>query len=211
MPLEKIVSETGRSWALWRITEDEPALTMLLGGEEKISNTLTNPAKRLEWMAGRILVKEVFGAMNMRFLGITKNEHGKPFPKGYDYHMSLSHSFPYVATLIDKSGPVGIDLEQPKDKLLRVAHRIFHPIELKDAGSDLTKHCVYWCAKEALIKLHGEKNLFFSQNLLIDPFNLKDEGDLRGRIVINETERVIPLHYIVFPNFVMVFNQQTEL
>lgn len=181
----------------------------MLRGEEKISDTLTHPAKRLEWIAGRILVKEVFDAMDTRFLGITKNEHGKPFPTGYDYHMSLSHSFPYVATLVDKSGPVGIDLEQPTDKLLRVAHRILHPIELKDAGSDLTKHCVYWCAKEALIKVHGEKNLFFSQNLLIDPFNLKDEGDLRGRIVINETERVIPLHYIVFPNFVLVFNQQT--
>lgn len=158
-------------------------------------------------MAGRVLVQQLFRAMGLNFTGIVKNEHGKPFPNGYPYHMSLSHSFPYVAALINKRGPAGIDLEQPKEKLLRVAHRIFHPVELSDAGNNVVKHCVYWCAKEALIKIYGKKDLFFSENLLVDPFELGQEGDLRGRIVTPMSETIIPLHYSVSPGYVLVYNQ----
>lgn len=210
MPLEKIVSETDRAWALWRISEDEATLASLLNAVESIPEKLTHANKRLEWMAGRVLVQNLFTSMGLNFTGIAKDEHGKPFPNGYPYHMSLSHSFPYVAALIDKKGPAGIDLEQPKEKLLRVAHRIFHPLELSDAGNDVVKHCVYWCAKEALIKIYGKKDLFFSENLLIDSFELAKEGDLRGRIITSTYETIIPLHYRVTPAFVLVYNQSTS-
>lgn len=211
MPLEKIVVEADRTWALWRITEDEPFLAGRVNPLERVSDTISNPNKRLEWLAGRVLVKEVFNSMSITFLGITKDEYGKPFPRGYDYHLSLSHSFPFVAAIVDKIESVGIDLEQPKDKLLRIAHRVLHPLELKDAGNDVTKHCVYWCAKETLVKIHGQKNLVFAENLIIDPFLLHAEGDIRGKIVSGDVERVIPLHYIIYPNFVVVFNQRSSL
>lgn len=210
MPLEKIVLESSRAWALWRITEDEASLAAKVSPLEQISDTITNPNKRLEWLAGRVLVKEVLGSLGLNFQGITKDEYGKPFPNGYDYHLSLSHSYPFVATLIDKMESVGIDLEQPKEKLLRIAPRIFHPEELRDAGWNLTKHCIYWCAKETLVKVHGQKNLVFAKNLIIDPFQLENEGNIRGKIIVGDVERVIPLHYIVYPNFVVVFNQRTN-
>ncbi|MBA4055621.1 MAG: hypothetical protein C0490_12980, partial [Marivirga sp.] len=102
MPLEKIVLEADRAWALWRITEDEASLADRVSPLERVSDTISNPNKRLEWLAGRVLVKEVFKALSMSFHGITKDEYGKPFPRGYDYHLSLSHSFPFVAAIIDK-------------------------------------------------------------------------------------------------------------
>jgi len=211
MPLEKIVLESRRAWALWRITEDEAFLAARISPFEHISESISNSNKRLEWLAGRVLVKEVLASMALNFQGITKDQYGKPFPKGHDHHLSLSHSYPYVATLIDQMESVGIDLEQPKEKLLRIAPRIFHPEELLDAGTDITKHCIYWCAKEALVKVHGQKNLVFAENLIIDPFPLENEGDIRGRIIVTDVERIIPLHYIVYPNFVVVFNQRSTL
>ncbi len=211
MPLEKIVSETNRAWALWRITEDEQVLSQSLQGIEPIADTITNKNKRLEWLAGRVLVKDLFNSMGLSFQGITKDQYGKPSPRGYDYHLSLSHSFPFVATLVDKSGPVGIDLEQPKDKLLRIAHRILNSQEQNDAGDDIVKHCVYWCAKEALIKIHGKKDLVLASNLRVDPFELKPEGDINGRILLSNLDSLIPLYYKVFPSFVMVFNRPTVL
>lgn len=211
MPLEKIVSAPGRSWALWRITEDEGSLMAEVNEWEQLSDTITNPNKRLEWLTGRLLVKEVLHSMGLLFQGITKDQYGKPFPRGYDFHLSLSHSYPYVAALVDTLESVGIDLEQPKEKLLRIAPRIFSPVELSDAGNNITKHCVYWCAKETLVKVHGQKNLVFAENLIIEPFQLNIEGDIRGKIIVGDTERVLPLHYIVYPNFVVVFNQRTIL
>jgi 4'-phosphopantetheinyl transferase len=211
MPLAKIVSEQDRAWGLWRIAEDEASLAERVAPWEIVSDTITNVNKRLEWLAGRVLVKEIFTSMSLNFEGITKDQYGKPFPRGNDYHLSLSHSFPYVAALVDRSGPVGIDLEQPKSKLLRIAHRILHEGELKDAGSDVIKHTVYWCAKETLVKLHGQKNLVFAENLIIDGFDLSTEGNIHGRIIVSHTERIIPLQYILFPNFVVVFNLRHSL
>src|SRR5688500_7751172 len=135
MPLEKIVAEPDRAWALWRIDEDENSLLAEVNAYESISETLTNPQKRLEYLAGRVLTKEVMKVFRLNFEGITKDEFGKPFPTAYDFQLSLSHSFPYVAVLMDRFEPAGIDLEQPKEKLLRIASRVHHPEELKDAGT----------------------------------------------------------------------------
>lgn len=211
MPLAKIVSEDDRTWGLWRIAEDETTLADLVAPWEVVSDTISNKNKRLEWLAGRVLVKEICASMSLSFEGITKDQYGKPFFKGNDFHLSLSHSFPYVAALVDLGGPVGIDLEQPKEKLLRIAHRILHEGELINAGTDVVKHTVYWCAKETLIKVHGQKDLTFAENLIIDGFELAAEGNIRGRIVVSDTERIIPLRYILFPNFVVVFNLQPNL
>ncbi len=211
MSLQKIVTENGRAWALWQISETEAAFAKMLDGAEAMPTGLTHPTKRLEWLAGRVLLKAVFAHLNVPYTGITKNEHGKPSAIGNTFHVSLSHSFPFVAALVDENGPAGIDLEQPKTKLFRVAHRIFHPDELRDAGNDLIKHCVYWCAKEALVKIHGKKDLIFASNLYVFPFSLAGTGDIHGRIIAGGTETIIPLHYQIFPGFVLVFNRPVTI
>ncbi|MBL0743228.1 4'-phosphopantetheinyl transferase family protein [Chryseolinea lacunae] len=211
MPLEKIVHEPGRAWGLWHITEHEQELSMRLGALERVPESLTHPNKRLEFWAGRVLVKEILESMKVSFRGIVKDDFGKPFPAGLDYHLSLSHSYPYVAALVDTKHSVGIDLEQPKEKLFRIAPRVFAPGELHDAGTDLTKHCVYWCAKEAMLKVYGKKDLVFAENLLVSPFSLEGEGDIHGKIIVEDQVRMIPLHYVVYPNFVVVFNQSEEI
>ena len=116
-----------------------------------------------------------------------------------------------VAALIDAYDSAGIDLEQPKEKLLRIAARIHHTDELPDIGTDLIKHCIYWCAKEALIKVYGKKDLTLAENLKISPFSRKMEGDIIGKIIAHNEERIIPLHYMVFANFVVVYTKRTDL
>jgi 4'-phosphopantetheinyl transferase len=205
MPLEKIVVEADRAWGLWEIKEDEKSLVQQIMPYETVSETLTNTQKRLEWMAGRAATRDVMKAMDLQFQGIMKDGYGKPFPVGYDFQLSLSHSFPYVAVLLNKKLKVGIDLEQPKEKLLRIAPRIHHTEELLDLGTDIVKHCIYWCAKESLVKFYGKKDLIFAENIFIEPFNRGVEGDIVGKIIINQVASVIPLHYIVYPKFVLVF------
>ena len=93
---------------------------------------------------------------------------------------------------------------------MRIASRIHHVDELNDAGTDIIKHCIYWCAKETLIKIYGKKDLVFSENMKILPFDRHSEGDIIGKIVVKDTERVIPLYYIVNPEFVLVFNKRKQ-
>lgn len=207
MPVEKIVRDTNRCWGLWLIQENEDVLQKELGNDYQVPDSFTNLNKRLEWLAGRLLIRALLHSMNLPFNGIVKDQFGKPFLKNLPHHISLSHSYPFVAGIIDHDKTVGIDLEQPKEKLLKIAPRILAYDELADAGEDITKHCVYWCAKEALIKVYGKKDLTLAENLIISPFQLESEGNITGRIIVKNTVTTIPLTYQVVESFVIVFNQ----
>jgi 4'-phosphopantetheinyl transferase len=206
MPIENINTTAHSIWALWKIEEDEPALAGELYPYESIPDNLTHAAKRLEYLAGRVLIKKLLEKWNLSFAGLRKDAAGKPFFINLDLHVSLSHSYPYVAAVIDRIKPVGIDLEQPKEKLLKIAPRVLNPQEFNDASHDITKHCVYWCAKETLIKIYGKRHLHLSKELAIDPFVLQKQGMLTGRILANDLTATFPLHYRVYDNFVVVVN-----
>lgn len=206
MPAEQITHFNDGCWGLWMITEDQPSLQREISGEP-VPDNLTNEQKRLEFLAGRALVRKLLAEWNLPYRGLVKDSYGKPFLEGLQIHVSLSHSYPFVAAVLHRQKNVGIDLEQPKDKLLRIGPRILSRTEFEDAGSNVVKHCVYWCAKETLIKIHGKKDLTFARNLLISPFSLAKEGHLIGRILANDTETAIPLEYHVSESFVVVISK----
>jgi 4'-phosphopantetheinyl transferase len=207
MPLEKLEFHAEkRAWGIWKITEDEHTLLDQVKLYESIPDIITHPQKRLESIAGRVLARNLLEALGKPFGGVTKDVYGKPYFKENVYQLSLSHSFPYVAAITDIRKSVGIDLEQIKKKLIKIGPRVLHPSELYDASNNETKHCIYWCAKEAMIKIYGKKDLMFSEHLLVSPFKLEKEGFLMGKIKANETETSIPLQYFVYDNFVVVFN-----
>lgn len=212
MPLTKIDLQTVPQIhivGVWKITEEEFALAEALQIDESVPLQITHPQKRLEFLAARVLLQSLLLRLKLTFEGLTKDEHGKPFLKKSRLHISLSHSYPFVAAIISEHNHTGIDLEQPKQKLLRIAPRIFSPEELHDAGNDLIKHCIYWCAKEALIKVHGKKDLTLAKNLKIEPFKLEKSGKLIGNI-IDLISTKVNLRYETESDYVLVFTDTSN-
>jgi phosphopantetheinyl transferase len=206
MPAKDLNGVTKGRVALWHITEDESFLANQLK-PESFPKEIISPHKRLEWLSGRLLIQHLVNSQGLTYQGIEKDRFGKPFLKNIDHHISLSHSYPYVAAQIDPSNSVGIDIEQPKEKLLRVAPRILNPSELKNAGSDITKHCIYWSAKEALYKIYGKRGLLFTNNLSIQPFDLEETGQLKGWIKTDGASVLAELQYIVHKDYVLVYSK----
>jgi 4'-phosphopantetheinyl transferase len=204
MPLQKI-ENTGREsgLAIWLIEESEQELAF--ASFEQCPEEIVSPQKRLEWLAGRVLIRKLVEQNGLVYAGIHKDEFGKPFLRELPHHISLSHSFPHVAAQLDVKSTVGIDLEQPKEKLLAIAPRILSPVELKDAAANITKHCVYWCAKEAMYKVYGKKGLHFAHQLNIEPFELNSAGFLKGTIIVNDQKQNVDLVYQIETNFVLVY------
>jgi phosphopantetheinyl transferase len=203
MPLIKIQTTGNQSaWALWFISETEEEFNSII--DERPDSTIINATKRLEWLAGRLLLRQLVEHVGVDYQGITKNEFGKPLLKKLPHHISLSHSFPYVAAQIDIHQEIGIDLEQPKSKLLNIAHRVLSPTEFMDAGPSVVKHCVYWCAKETMYKAYGKKGLHFSDQLQVRPFELLNAGDLYGKINANDHSRELIMTYLIQPDYVLV-------
>ncbi len=202
MPIKEI-HQTGpqSGWAIWHIEETGEQLANNIIGVPSVE--ITHENKKLEWLAARHLVLSLSNHLGLRYFGIRKDAFGKPFLEKYPHHLSLSHSFPYVAVQIDHDQPVGIDLEQSKEKILKIGPRIFSPAELADAGKDIIKYTVYWCAKETLYKIHGKGNIHFSNQLNIEPFPLQEEGSLKGTISSDKRMNV-NLDYRIEPDYVLV-------
>jgi phosphopantetheinyl transferase len=206
MPLREFHHDgTQSGWAIWHVTENEEQLSNGIVGD--IPDEIVNEKKRLEWLASRQLILTLCNHMGLRFFGVRKDDFGKPFLEKYPHHISLSHSYPFVAAQIDYDKPVGIDLEQPREKLLKIASRIMSPAELKDAGNNVIKHCVLWCAKEAMFKIHGKGGLHFNNQLNVEPFLLQEEGNLTGLISEKKKATKIELCYEVNPDFVLVYTK----
>jgi 4'-phosphopantetheinyl transferase len=208
MPLLKFnPTDTESAWAVWHITESENELAY--ASFESCPDELVSPTKRLEFLAVRALLRETCQQLKIDYQGVLKDSFGKPHLKENPHQISLTHSFPYVAIQIHAYQPVGIDLEQPKEKLTRVAGRVLSAAEQEHAGNHIPTLCVYWCAKEALYKIHGMRGLAFQSHLLIDPFQLASQGTLHGQILANPVIQA-SLHYLVEPDYVLVTTEKIQ-
>lgn len=207
MPIrESMCNQSARhAWACWEITESEPELQAQLNPFNPPPSHLAHPHKRLEWLAVRNCLQQLLPELNYSFQGLTRDFHGKPGLIGIPLAVSLSHSYPWVAVRICPT-LAGLDIEQFKPAILRVAPRVFSPTECKDAGSDLVKNIVYWCAKETLIKIYGKKDLTLATQLAIKPFALAAEGLLSGSILATPESRDYELYYKVNSDFVLIMN-----
>ena len=111
------------------------------------------------------LVAHAFG----RKLTIAHRPDGSPYllhkPSVF---ISVTHSLEYAALAIAPF-PVGIDIEQPREQLRRVATKVFSPTEISKLTS-LPLLLRAWTLKEALYKLNPTPEAsFFKTNISLDP------------------------------------------
>ncbi|MBX7124494.1 MAG: 4'-phosphopantetheinyl transferase superfamily protein [Cyclobacteriaceae bacterium] len=188
----------------WHITESEGEL--LEAAAASVPEEIHHPVKRLEWLAGRALLMQQCRDLGIRWKGVVKDQHGKPFLVQSHAHLSVSNSFPWIACQLRHEGPAGIDIEQPRPSLLRVLPRMLSPTELSDAGDSQQKSCVYWCAKEALFKWHGERGIHFSRHIEIRPFTYDlHGGQLTAALVTHQLRRSIELQYVPTTEWTLVY------
>jgi 4'-phosphopantetheinyl transferase len=156
MPLiifQHILEERGKLM-VWHATESTAEL------RERFSRNFpdrTIPVIKLEkrereYIIGRLLLHLVLPDQEMTFL-----DNGKPVLEGR-WHMSLSHSAELVALAI-ADVPVGLDLQAPDPKLLRIAPKYCSHKEMEWLGAldhPLEGALVIWSAKEAVFKIFGQ-------------------------------------------------------
>ena len=145
--------------------------------------------RRVHWLAYRYILKNVVGKGNK--IRVKYDEHNKPFIDLSDDHISVSHSGKYAAVIMSKKYPVGVDVEHVTTRLHRVAGKFISTEETgKDIDSmDTADLCLHWCAKEALYKLFGERNLDFRDQMKIINPPENPEGPFQGIIKYEDKEQ----------------------
>ncbi|MBL6446459.1 4'-phosphopantetheinyl transferase superfamily protein [Fulvivirga sp. 29W222] len=209
MPIHKIEEiNTTRYLAIWHIEESIEELTRLLDPadtDKSILEGFRSDKKKFEWLAGRVCIKSLCKVMGIYYKGLTKNNNGKPFLIESTAEVSMSHSYPYVAALIDSTEDIGIDLEQPKEKLRRVAHKFLSDHELNAASDQINALCIYWCAKETLYKI-CDQHINFREQMAVEDFELCDRGHTVGKVIVNNIVKSYKLEFRIEKDYILTFN-----
>ncbi len=161
---------------IWKINESLSALQNMTKEKSNIKNII----KRKEFYASRILIENLCKSFNIRYYGIIKNDSGKPYLKNRTENISISHSFPYVAGILNEEKKCGIDIEKIQKKILKINHKFLSKSELNKIKNNTKKNTIYWSAKESLYKLKGE---FLSFKNDIKIIELKNSFNIYGKIL----------------------------
>lgn len=173
---------------LWRL--EEAADDLLAALPEPAHYAARQPtgrhaARQLQWLAGRVLAHELLREFTPAPALLSNDPNGRPFfAQLPDFAVSLSHSGIWVAGVVATHGRVGTDVELVRDKAQQLAPRVLSEPERADAGDEAVKYSLYWSAKETLYKLHSRRGVVFKEQLLLNPFELREAGVLTGHLLL---------------------------
>jgi 4'-phosphopantetheinyl transferase len=193
-------------FALWRIEEEADTLysQLQLNEQEKLFvDQLAHSKRNLHWLSTRVLLRTMLHTDE--YIDCRIDNHGKPYLVNLPYHISLSHSFDYAAVMISKTNPVGIDIEQIKKKVERIAPKFLRPDELAfiDNEHSIDHLYVCWCAKEAIYKCYGQKEISFADNIILQPFGFLPEGTLNARLQKGTLDLNYQVDYLKYEDYMI--------
>ena len=152
------------------------------------------PRREAEREAVQRLVRHVFGDDARP----GHRDSGAPFVEGSALHISISHSRSAACLAVAADGAPGVDIEEPREQLRRVAPRVLSAEELDVYGRSMTLLLRAWTLKEALYKAALTPGLDFRSDIAL-PLDLDDmTAKVCGReydiLLVDETpERTIAL------------------
>lgn len=193
-------------FALWRIEEQAEDLhnQLQLNDEEKyFVQNIGNGKRHLHWLGTRVLLRTMLDTSE--YIDCKVDEHGKPYLVSLPYHISLSHSFDYAAVMISRKKPVGIDIEHVKEKVERIAARFLSPDELKfiDPQQKIEHLYACWCAKEAIYKCYGQKEVSFMEDIALRPFAFTGEGQANAILTKGDIKIDYTVGYLQYDGYMI--------
>jgi len=201
----KIDHPGGQRTAVWEITEDENSLLQMASLDKAGIETfslLSNPGRRLEWLAVRALLKQLYSATNT----IDYLENGKPILVNSTDKISISHSGKMVSMALHPIKNPGIDIEVLRPRIINIAERFLAELEKIHLGPNpsIEQLTIMWGAKEVLFKVYGQGGISFKNDFEIKPFELSSKGKLEGLIHKGDDNQTIPMEYQKIGEFILV-------
>lgn len=120
------------------------------------------PRRDAERLAIRNLIMDEFG----HDATIRHRDDGVPFIEGMHVSLSISHSADFACIAASSSRTVGVDIEQPRAQLRRIARRFLSEHELAVYRTD-SMLLRAWTLKEALYKAALIPGLDFRHDIIL--------------------------------------------
>ena len=192
---------------VWHITETEAelkALSSIPSDELEEISFIKSESLRKQKLAVRALLDAMFDEK----VYLSHNDNGKPYIENNATNISITHTDKYVAVILNDLDDVGIDCESLDRDFSAVEKKALSEEEIDDLDDDHRNEqlAIYWCAKEAVYKKMSQYKVDFAEQIEIDAFRLKGEGELEATFINKDGfEEEFDLEYMTFDRHVLVW------
>ena len=192
---------------VWQITETEEEL-------KELSSTPSDEMEEISFIRSESLRKQrlaVRALLNTLFddkVYLSHHDNGKPYLENNPVNISITHTEKYVAVILHEEENVGIDIESLDRDFSAVEKKALSEDEIDDLEDEKRNEqlAIYWCAKEAVFKLLSRYNVDFAEQIEIERFRPRGEGELEATFTSKkDEEEEFDLEYITFDRHVLVW------
>lgn len=195
--------------SVWQITETEQELIEMCSvptDEMEEISLIRSESLRKQKLAVRALLNEVFEEK----VYLSHHDNGKPYLENCVTNISITHTEKYVAIITHDEDDLGIDIESLDRDFSAVEKKALSEDEIDDLDDDKEEKneqlAIYWCAKEAIYKRMSINRVDFAEQIEVEKFNLRDEGELEATFIHkDEHEEEFELGYMTFDRHVLVW------
>ncbi len=193
--------------AVWKITETEEELV-------RLSSTPTDEMEEISYIRSesqrkqRLAVRALLGELFEEKVYLSHHDNGKPYLENMVTNISITHTEKYVAVILHDEEDVGIDLESLDRDFSAVEKKALSEDEIDDLEDERRNEqlAIYWCAKEAIFKRVSSYGVDFAEQIEIERFRPRGEGELEATFVGKDGyEEEFELEYMTFDRHVLVW------
>ena len=192
---------------VWKITESEEELRRLSSvpaDELEEISYIKSESLRKQKFAVRALLDIMFGEK----VYLSHHDNGKPYIENSATNISITHTDKYVAVILNDTEEVGIDCESLDRDFSAVEKKALSEEEIESLDEDKRNEqlAIYWCAKEAIYKKMSQYDVDFAEQIEIDDFRMRGEGELEATFIQKDGfEEELRLQYMTFDRHILVW------
>jgi phosphopantetheinyl transferase len=192
---------------VWQVTETEEELTRLSAtpsDEMEEISFIGSESLRKQRLAVRALLNSLFDEK----VYLSHHDNGKPYLENNAMNISITHTDNFVAVILHEDDDCGIDIESLDRDFSAVEKKALSEDEIEDLEDEKRNEqlAIYWCAKEAIFKLLSRYNVDFAEQIEVERFRPRGEGELEATFIDkNGDEEEFDLEYMTFERHVMVW------
>lgn len=205
MPLVKEKEfESKTRLGVWKIDEEFPHLHNLYKPQiwDTVYSELKTERRQKEYLASRLTLQHIFQTP----LKLGKDKNGRPIDLSSQKHLSLSHTDGWAAAITSDIA-VGIDIENYREKILRVAHKFHSEKEARlfETMDSIKALSLLWSAKESVFKRFSNLHLAFLEEMELTSELHFEEGELLIKVEKAGQKEMVSVYYEMKPDYVLTW------
>ena len=177
---------------VWHITETEDHFLQHV----PLKREITHWHKRLQHLAGRLLLKELYPGFPVDLIRIAGTR--KPFLENEPWHFSISHCGDHAAVIVSKEYRVGVDVELKTEKIGSIINKFLTTEELflLPRGAINEMATLFWSVKESIYKWYGRGGVDFKKDITIKKISGEADQGIVHSVFKNEI--MVDVHFLCF-------------